>query len=439
MLKKYITLLYKSIFYRSTIRLFKVLIKRNVFNEIENSNYQINKLTLVLKNSIEKVPYYRDFHLHLDYNNFSYKDFQKIPILTKDIIRKKGDLLINVDFEKTNEVFRNTSGGSTGEPVTFYQTKSQMVYGSANYFLALHYNGVDINENMVSLWGAERDMHKPNAKFNIRTLLHNTITLNTFVMSDAIMLQYVKQLNVIKPKFIKAYVHSIYDLSKFINKHKIKINFKPVIHCTTGPLYPEIKIEIEKAFNDGNVYNFYGSREVSAIATEVVGNKGMFILYDNVFIEILDKDNQPVRKGEEGEIVVTTLNNSYMPLLRYKIGDRGIKGDDLEFGSLKLDAVIGRTLGVIHKSDGSKIDGQFFTTLFFDKKGINNFQLIQKTISELQLNIVKSDSFNLDDLDSIIKRIEKELGAVKINTVFCDKINLTSTGKIMYVFSEIKY
>lgn len=438
MLKKYIALLYKSIFYKSTVRLFKELIKRNSYNEIENSNYQINKLTLVLKTAFSKVPYYKDLHLHFDYNNFSYLDFQQIPILTKDIIRKKGDLLICDDYEKTKDVFRNTSGGSTGESVIFFQTKSQLVSGSANYFLALHYNRVDINENSVDLWGAERDMHKSHAKFNIRTLLHNTITLNTFVMSDAIMLQYINRLNSIKPQFIKAYVHSIYDLSKFVNKHKIKINFKPVIHCTTGPLYPEMKLEIEKAFNNAHVYNFYGSREVSAIATEIIGKDGMFILYDNVFIEILDNNNQPVRKGEEGEIVVTTLNNFYMPLLRYKIGDRAIKGDDLEFGSLKLDAVIGRTLGVIHKNDGSKIDGQFFTTLFFNKKGIKNFQLIQKTISELQLNIVKSDDYNQNELDYIIKRTQKELGDVKINTVFCDKINLTSTGKIMYVYSELK-
>lgn len=437
MIKSSIASLYKSIRFHSMMNVFKQLSKRDVLNEKENINYQLKKIRAILNTVFYEIPYYKKMDFNIDIDNLSYSDFQQIPILTKDIIREKGDLLINTDYEKKKDVYKNTSGGSTGEPVTFFQTKDQSQHGAANYFLALHYNGVSINDASVDLWGAERDMHSTQAKFNIRTLLHNKTTLNTFVMSEDIMLDYIMQLNSIKPKFIKAYVHSIYDLSKFISKNKIKINFTPVIHCTTGPLYPEMRLEIEKAFNNAHVYNFYGSREVSAIATEIKGNDGMFIFYDNVFVEILDENNQPVKKGEEGAVVVTTLNNFYMPLLRYKIGDRAIKGDDIEFGSLKLDSVIGRTLGVIHKIDGTKIDGQFFTTLFFNKEGIKNFQLIQKTISILQLHIVKSDSFKQDELDSVIKRIKSELGDVVINIFFCDKIDLTSTGKIMYVYSEL--
>ncbi len=439
MIKSKISYLYKSLFFRPITGIFNELRKRDISNESENLDYQKNKLSLVLSTALHKVSYYKNLGINIDTTNFSYSDFRQIPILTKDVIREKGDLLINQEYINLEEVYKNTSGGSTGEPVTFYQTKTQSHHGIANYYLGLHYNGVDVNERSIDLWGAERDMYNSNRiKFNIRTVLHNKVTLNTFVLSEPIMISYIEKLNSFKPKFIKAYVHSIYDLSKFIIKNEIEISFKPVIHCTTGPLYPEMRMEISKAFNNAHVYNFYGSREVSAIATEVLRKEGMHILYDNVFVEILDENNKPVRKGEEGEIVISTLNNFYMPLLRYRIGDKAVKGDDLEFGVLKLDSVTGRTLGVIHKDDGSKIDGQFFTTLFFNKKGIKNFQLVQKTISDLQLNIVKSESFNKDELDLILKRIKSELGNVSIHIVFCDKINLTSTGKIMYVYSEIE-
>lgn len=438
MIRSSIASIYKSLRFHSMMKIFKQLSKRDILNEKENFNFQLEKLSDILNIAFSEIPYYRKMDFNIDSDNLSYSNFKNIPILTKEILRSKTDLLLNHNYKNPKEVYKNTSGGSTGEPVTFFQTKDQSQHGQANYFSSLHYNGVDINDSSIDLWGAERDMHNARAKFNIRTLIHNKTTLNTFVMSEDIMLEYIKRLNSIKPKFIKAYVHSIYDLSKFINKNKIKINFSPVIHCTTGPLYSEMREEIAKAFNNAHVYNFYGSREVSAIATEVIEKDGMYILYDNVFVEILDEDNQPVKKDEEGEVVVTTLNNFYMPLLRYKIGDRAIKGDDLKFGTLKLDTVTGRTLGVIHKSDGAKIDGQFFTTLFFDKKGIKNFQLVQKTIYDLQLNIVKSENFNQDELNSIIERIESELGNVNINIVFCDKINLTSTGKIMYVYSEIE-
>ena len=435
MIKNNIASLYRSLFFRSNLKLFNRLRKRNLSNVKANWTYQNNKLSEILEIACSNIPYYKK--LSLNTSNLSYSDFQKIPILTKDIIRNQTDALVNPNFQKMDQVFKKTSGGSTGEPVTFFQTKKQSRHGIVNYYLGLDYNGVDINDTSVDLWGAERDMHKLNEGLDIRSFLYNKTTLNTFVLSDEIIENYINRMNRVKPKFIKAYVHSIYDLSKFINKHNTAINFTPIIHCTTGPLYPEMRKEIKKAFNQAHVYNFYGSREVSAIATEIRDYSGMQVLYDNIFVELLDENNQPVKKGEEGEIVITTLNNFYMPLLRYKIGDRAIKGDDLEFGTLTLEKVIGRTLGVIHKKDGSRIDGQFFTTLFFDKTGIKNFQLIQKTISNLELKIVKSDSFNQDELNTIITTIKRELTDVDIKVVFCGKINLTSTGKIMYVYSEL--
>lgn len=437
MIKKIIALAYKQIFKPFEMRQLKKLKKRDINDFDANLEYQKEKLALVLSIAFNNIPYYKKLELEFNNKNFSYSDFQKIHVLTKEIIRDENNILVNQNFKKMSQVYKNTSGGSTGEPVNFFRTKRQSNHGLANYYLALLLNGADINDSSVDFWGAERDMYKSEAKFNLRSLFQNKTVLNTFVLSDEIIESYIRTLNSVKPKFIKAYVHSIFDISKYIIKHNIKINFRPIIHCTTGPLYPEMRTEIEKAFNQARVYNFYGSREVSAIATEIIGSDDMYVLYDNVFVEILDDNNQPVKKGEEGEIVVTTLNNPYMPLLRYKIGDRGIKGDDLDFGTLKINDVLGRTLGVIHRKDGSKLDGQFFTTLFFDKKGIKQFQLVQKTISNLQLKIVKTEDFNSEELNAIVNRIKTELLDVDIDVIFCDEIGLTSTGKIMYVYSEI--
>lgn len=422
---------------RKIIKLLRLLRSRDVSDNESNLMFQKNKLTKVLNTAFLEIPYYSSFKKDLNLDSLDYSEFCKIPVLTKDIIRNDVDALINRSYESVDEVFKSTSGGSTGEPLIFYRTKSQNIHGQAAYYNALELNGVDIYDKSIDLWGAERDMHSTKSSFSIKNFLSNKLTLNTFVMSDEIINCYIKHINSKKPAFIKAYVHSIYDMAKYINENNIKVKCKPVIHCTTGPLYPEMKDEISKAFNNAYVYNFYGSREVSAIASEVRGSEGLFVFYDNIFLEILDENDNPVKKGEEGEIVITTLNNFYMPLIRYKIGDRAVKGDNLEFGTLKMDKVIGRTLGVIHKTDGTKIDGQFFTTLFFSKPSIKSFQLVQRDITSLELNIVKNDPFNLNELEEVINKIMTEIPDVNIKVNFCEKINLTETGKIMYVYSEL--
>ena len=437
MINKLLTQVYMAWRFRKGMQVLKFLKERDHNNFGLNLEHQKGKLSAVLNVAFSEVPYYKSLGIRPAFNNLTYSEFCNIPVLTKDVIRNNGDVLVSQNDARKNGVRKNTSGGSTGEPLTFFRSESQDAHARAAYYHSLVLNNVNLFEKSVDLWGAERDMHAVKSRFNIRSVLNNKTTLNTFVLSDEKIRNYIERMNVVKPAFIKAYVHSLYNISQYINKHNIKMTCRPVIQCTTGPLYPEMRNEIKKAFNNAHVYDFYGSREVSSIAFEVFGNDGLYVCYDNLFLEILDENNNPVKKGEEGEVVVTTLNNYYMPLIRYKIGDRAIKGDSLDFGTLKLDKVVGRTLGVIYKADGTKIDGQFFTTLFFSKPSIKSFQLVQETIDLLNLNIIKNHPFSSGELDEVLSRIRLELPGAQINVNFCETIDLTQTGKIMYVYSKL--
>lgn len=415
--------------------------KRSNFPDSQNQAYQLSKLKSVLKIA-QEVPFYKPCLQNFNIDHFTYTDFAELPFLTKDKIREGKDTLLNQRYKKTDSVYENTSGGSTGEPLRFMRTKEQSFYAQGSYFYANYLNGINPNDRTLFLWGAVRDMHKESNKSVIRQVknfLLGTKKLNTFVLNKTIIDSYIKEINAFKPVAIKAYVHSIYDIAKYINANKIEIEGRPIIHTSTGPLYPEMKAEIKRAFNDTHVFSFYGSREVGPMATELPGEEGMMVLYDNIFLEIINKEGKPAKHGEEGEIVVTTLNNHYMPLLRYRIGDRAVKNDHefSTFGTLRIQSVLGRTLGVIHTKDGNTIDGQFFTTLFFNVRGINNFQLIQKSITQLQLNLIKNEKFDEGELDAILKRIQVEVAGVEIEVEFRTKIDLTSTGKIMYVYSEL--
>lgn len=296
MFRRLIAYCLKSYTQKNTIDTFESLRKKDITNTATVSKFQIVKLLKLLKISVANIPYYSEIAKSVNLDDFSYKEFSKIPILTKDIIRCEGRLL-NQNYPHISDTFKNTSGGSTGEPVEFYRTRNQAIHGMANYYYALYLNNVDIYDVSVDLWGAERDMYKTGSKLDFRSFLQNKYTLNTFVLSEKIIEDYIKRLNAIKPKFIKAYVHSIYDIAKFINENSIRMKFTPTIHCTTGPLYPEMRTEIKRAFNNAHVYSFYGSREVSAIATETLGENGMSVLYDNVIVEVLDDDHKPVKKG----------------------------------------------------------------------------------------------------------------------------------------------
>ncbi|HDK26095.1 MAG TPA: hypothetical protein ENG48_03235, partial [Candidatus Atribacteria bacterium] len=83
----------------------------------ENRETQRIKLFKLIKYVSQNIPYYR--RVIQEYNiQFSedtiFDDIKKFPILTKDIIRNHLDDLYKF---RDNTYYRNTSGGSTGEPV----------------------------------------------------------------------------------------------------------------------------------------------------------------------------------------------------------------------------------------------------------------------------------------------------------------------------------
>ncbi len=68
----------------------------------------------------------------------------------------------------------------------------------------------------------------------------------------------------------------------------------------------------------------YGLVETSVVAGECPEGEGMHTVMDNFIIEVINPETgESLMDGEEGEIVITPLNNVAMPLIRYRTGDVG--------------------------------------------------------------------------------------------------------------------
>ena len=87
------------------------------------------------------------------------------------------------------------------------------------------------------------------------------------------------------------------------------------------PLYPFLREKIENAFAC-RVWDSYGMTELCGLMQQCERGQ-MHLIPEYGYLEILDAENQAVRPGEEGYLVWTGFVNDTMPLIRYRIGDRG--------------------------------------------------------------------------------------------------------------------
>jgi phenylacetate-CoA ligase len=390
------------------------------FKNIDYSEYRLEN---ILKHAINNTKYY---------SQFKNKSLEEFPILTKDIIRENFENLKSNDLDKRNW-FLNTSGGSTGEPVKFIQ---DMEFRNIQRVLAYEqksWTGYKFGELMVKLWGNDKEIlsDKKNYKAIFLDWLKNVYFLNSYSLTKEKIEKYINYLNEKQPKLLLSYIQSIYQLAKYAKDNNIKVNKLNAIMTTAGTLHKNQKELIEEVFQT-KVYNRYGSREVGNIAASK--NSDELIVSKGVFLEVLTK-NGKITKNGIGDILVTSLINYAMPLIRYNIGDVAELKTEGDIQIIKK--LYGRDVDMFKTKNGDFVDGEYFSDLFYFMEWVYKYQVIQKDYDYILVKIA-TKSPNYEDLEYIKKGIKKIMGECKIDIKILEDIPQLSSGKFRYTISEIR-
>ncbi|MGK0617473.1 phenylacetate--CoA ligase family protein [Meiothermus cerbereus] len=90
---------------------------------------------------------------------------------------------------------------------------------------------------------------------------------------------------------------------------------------TSVPGYRE---RLEQAIG-GIAVDAYGTSELGVVAGEGLEKNGMWEIPEMAIIEVLDPETlQPTPEGEKGEMVVTSLSRTLMPMVRFRTGDLAV-------------------------------------------------------------------------------------------------------------------
>ena len=411
----------------------------------EIKELQWRKVERILRHSYENVPYYRETFDKMgirvdDIQTPEY--FRKIPILTKQIIQDNFDNLKASNFSKY-EAIENHTGGSTGEPLTFYQCKDYLNYAAAGRQLAFAMCGYKMGDKVAYVWGSDYDSrnHTGWRRIVMDRLLNNVLFINTFDLSQEKIEQYLDYLVKWKPHYIWGYASSVSLLAKTAIENKIHEISPKAIQTTAEVLTTEQRELIQEAFQC-KVFDRYGCREVSIISHECSEHSELHILATNNYVEFLDENEKPVEVGSSGRIIVTNLNNFAMPFIRYEVGDVGRPSNQVckcGRGLPLMGMVDGRIVDTIVSPSGKFLHGEFFTHLFYKIEGVKQFQVMQEDKENLLVKIVPMKEFNAEKALPFLRDVIHKHGdeKFKINFQICDFIEPSSSGKFRFTISEL--
>jgi len=399
------------------------------------------KLRALINHAYENVPYYhrvfKDRGLHpSDFK--SVDDLNRLPRLTKDDIRSNFKDMAATNFSRA-QIITDATGGSTGTPLQFYTTQDDQNCARAAELRAYGWCGYRLGDKHAILWGSLFDLKRSEELYNkIIRFLDRHIMLNCFRMSQESMRMYALRLKKFKPRIVRGYASAVYLFAKFM-LHEGVDNIKPKAVITSAEtLFDHERTTIEEAFGC-EVYDFYGSREASAIASECSEHSGHHISAENYVLECM-KEGESAASGETGVILITNLRNYAMPFIRYEIGDLGRFSDEVcscGRGLPLISSIEGRTTDIIVTQDGNFISTPVLTLIFKDLP-VKQYQIIQEKIEEITVKIVRGSGYSEKDTKYIIRGMQKFIGKdVQIRLEFVDSIPLTNSGKRRPIISKI--
>jgi phenylacetate-CoA ligase len=406
--------------------------------------HTIKELRRLCMYAYENTKYYQKLFDDLKFDPKtinSFKDFERIPILKKDDVKQYLSKLSSSDSSYCNKRIKNTTGGSTGIPIKYYQSYDYYDASIAYQFFNWYRTGYRFGDKMAFIWGSEYDFKIRSIKEKINDLISNRIYLNTFNASEEEYILFAKKLKKFKPKIIVAYASSAYLFAKILKKNDIKSIKPDAIQVSAETLYPHQRKLIEEVFRC-KVYNSYGCREVSSIAHECPKHDKLHICSWLNYVEIVNKKGKGT-KGKTGKVLVTNLHNYAMPMIRYELGDVatpskyschcGIKSNTLK-------EIKGRITDIIISPEGNFVHGEYFTHLFYELEYIKQFQVVQETRNRLTITVVTNNQINKNNFENFMrKKIHKEISKrFDIEFKYSRKIPSEKSGKHRFTISKVQ-
>jgi len=330
-----------------------------------------------------EVPLYRDSLVRANCRSADFDCFQRLPLIAKPEMRNNfpqnflsDGQTIELLLEKNLIELEHTSGTSSERlPVIFgrgWWNEQEERALRLNTFVAKILDEFPNARRATITSPACNGLTCPTVWMSReQRTFGNALFVNLaripFLVSEAELLHMASEISDWSPQFLDVDpVHGA-RFALYCEQHGIKFPSLKFILCSYEFVSVVHRKILARVFCVP-VFNLYGSTETGHLLMENERG-GMKPSYDTAFLEIVDADARGI-----GELVVTTLTNDYMPLLRYRIGDlveRRVQPYGNHF------TVHGRARDALASSDGARVTTWEVDQCFNETNGITHYELRQ--------------------------------------------------------------
>ena len=427
---------------------------------------QMRKLRRILRYAYEYCPFYTErFRARglMPEDVRTPEDLRRLPPLSRQEVIANGAHMIDFRYREAitsaqqsqrgpgqpipfgrlrrHKLVRNTSSGSTGAPVIFYEDGSTTAQNWAFELRLRHWYGFRPGVREARMARVSAD-YVPNGMMHwARKTLWHQLMLPGVNLGDKDYALALAKIREFRPQVLWGFTSALAGLAEYVRSkgEDVRACSPKLAIGWAAPVY-EHEEKILKEVFQCEVTNIYGAREVGHIAGRCP-QQSWHINQENVLLEC--NDNDP--SAEPGEILVTALNISPMPFIRYRLGDIGRPASSDCACGRKLQVLkdfLGRTGEIFVTKDGRMIAPNFWCRFFMvdgQSKFVDRFQVIYRADDRITIRIVKKGGFS-DTTENDMKRIltRNFPPDIRFEFEYVPRIEAQISGKYQMVVNETR-
>jgi phenylacetate-CoA ligase len=412
-------------------RLAEETLERDRWSASQWQSWREERLAFVLHRAATTVPYYRQYwaarRRHGD--QASWELLENWPLLEKEPLRVNPRGFLAEDCDPRRMLPEQTSG-TTGTPLQLWRSRATL---TTLYAIATTrtrgWDGVPQNARWARLGGRlVTPVPQRRPPFWVWNAAMRQLYMSSYHLAPDLIPHYLDALARYRVAYISGYPSAIQALAR----EAIRLGRRDLrllaVYTNAEALSPEQRQAMAAAFQCP-VRQTYGMAESVAAASECAAGR----LHQ--WPEIGHIERLP-----DGELMCTGLLNADMPLIRYRVGDRGrlvANPTPCSCGRTlpALETIEGRSDEVLVTADGRTIGS--LDPIFDGMEAIREAQIIQEQLDLVRVRVAPAPGFSDAHERSIAVNVRERMGEVRVLVERVDVLPRSANGKLRAVLCQL--